>query len=175
MLIIHSKIDYLLRRAIHLVIGHLDSKRCPFSSKYLGRISEITCKRPYQNTKVKVVWQQKAGNSNTFSLLVPYQPTQVRRAGALHYYTGDCTTPEAKSQIQHQFIEILNTSAVNMICNDAVYRDKCKAENVRVTCSLVETDVSRKRRETGNRFCVVFPGGEGYSLTLRIGVSREGS
>lgn len=70
----------------------------------------------------------------------------------MHYYTGDCTTPEARSQIQRQFIEILNTSAVNMICRDAVYRDKCKAENVKVTCSLVEADVNRKRRDAGYFF-----------------------
>lgn len=67
----------------------------------------------------------------------------------MHYYTGDCTTPEAQSQIKRQFIQTIRTSAVQMICSDAVYRDKCKAENVKVTCGLVETDVNRNRREEG--------------------------
>ena len=38
---------------------------------------------------------------------------------------------------------------MKLICNDAVYRDKCKAENVKVTCGLVDNDVNRKKRETG--------------------------
>ena len=80
---------------------------------------------------------------------MPYQPSQVRRAGALHYYTGDCSTPEAQAQIKIQFIQILNASAMQMICNDLVYRDKCKAENVKVTCGVVDKGVKRNRREAG--------------------------
>lgn len=88
-------------------------------------------------------------NQYIFGLIVPYQPSQVRRAGALHYYTGDCTTPGAQAQIKSQFIQMLKASAMKLICNDPVYLDKCKAENVKVTCGLVDNDVNRKRRETG--------------------------
>lgn len=42
---------------------------------------------------------------------------------------------------------------MEMICNDPVYRDKCKAENVKVTCGLVDIGVNRNRREAGHLFC----------------------
>ena len=69
-------------------------------------------------------------------------------AGALHYYTGDCTTPKAQAQIKSQFIQILKTSAFRKVCND-----KCKVENAKVTCGLVDTGVNRNKREAGDFFC----------------------
>ena len=67
----------------------------------------------------------------------------------LHYYRGDCTTPEAQAQIKQNFILILNGSAFNDICNDPVFKDKCKPENVKVTCSMVDSTAVRKKRSTG--------------------------
>ena len=69
---------------------------------------------------------------------------------ALHYYNGDCTTPAAQAQIRQNFIQILNRSRYSDICRDPVVKDKCKAENVKVTCSMVSSSsVARKRRSLG--------------------------
>lgn len=67
----------------------------------------------------------------------------------LHYYNGDCSTPEAQAQIRQNFILILSGSVFNEICNDPVYKDKCAPENVQVTCAMVDDPASRKRRSTG--------------------------
>ena len=62
----------------------------------------------------------------------------------LHYYYGDCSTPEAQAQIKQNFVKILIESGVTDECDD-----KCKAENVVVTCSLVDSVNDRRRREAG--------------------------
>ena len=67
----------------------------------------------------------------------------------LHYYHGDCRTPEAQAQIKRNFIEILNNSLYSDICRDPVVKDKCKAENVKVTCSMVSNTIYRKKRSLG--------------------------
>ena len=66
-----------------------------------------------------------------------YRPNDVRMAMDLHYYYGDCTTPEAQAQIKQNFIQLLNESYFNQVCQDPALKDKCKAENVEVTCSSV--------------------------------------
>lgn len=67
---------------------------------------------------------------------------------ALHYYYGDCTTPEAQAQIKQNFIQLLNESFFQQICQDPALNDKCNAKNVEVTCSLV---TSRRRRSVGRQ------------------------
>lgn len=68
----------------------------------------------------------------------------------LHYYDGDCSTNETQTQIKELFIKIINTSAFREACQDPSFRDKCKAENVVVTCGEVDESVgNRKRRSTG--------------------------
>lgn len=67
----------------------------------------------------------------------------------LHYYYGDCTTPEAQAQIQQNFIKLLNESQFQDACRDPSLKDKCIAENVKVTCSLVDSVTSRKKRAIG--------------------------
>ena len=67
----------------------------------------------------------------------------------LHYYNGDCITSEAQAQIRQNFILILNGSVFNVICNDPVYKDKCKPENVQVTCAMVDYTAARRKRSTG--------------------------
>ena len=68
----------------------------------------------------------------------------------LHYYNGDCTSPKAQAQIKDNFIEILvGSKIVSGVCLDDVYKDKCKAENVKVTCALVPSVKSRKKRSLG--------------------------
>lgn len=65
----------------------------------------------------------------------------------LHYYYGDCTTPEAQAQIKQNFIQLLNESYFNQVCQDPELKDKCKAENVEVTCSSVVS--ARLKRSAG--------------------------
>ncbi|KAJ7360012.1 hypothetical protein OS493_019099, partial [Desmophyllum pertusum] len=62
-----------------------------------------------------------------------YNPNEVRMAMDLHYYYGDCTTPEARAQIQQNFIKLLNESQFQDACRDPSLKDKCIAENVKVT------------------------------------------
>ena len=67
----------------------------------------------------------------------------------LYYYNGDCTSPKAQAQIKQNFIKILVGSIYRQICQDDVYKDKCKADNVKVTCALVPSVTSRKKRSLG--------------------------
>ena len=78
-----------------------------------------------------------------------YQPNRARMAMDLHYYNGDCTSPEAQEQIKQNFIEILVGSNFKEICLDDVFKDKCKADNVRVKCDLVPAITTRKKRSIG--------------------------
>lgn len=90
--------------------------------------------------------------NNSFSfktILEGYQPSQTRMAMDLYYYNGDCRTPEAQAQIKENFIEILNGSLYKEICTDPGIKDKCIAENVKVTCALVSSDGQRKKRSSG--------------------------
>ena len=64
----------------------------------------------------------------------------------LHYFTGDCNTPEAKAEIAQNFIQILNTSAFKDICQKPPYKDKCRTENVQVTCADDGFTLNRGKR-----------------------------
>jgi len=77
-----------------------------------------------------------------------YSPGDARMGLTLQYYSGNCSLPETQAQIKQNFITILNQSAFNEICRDPVFKDKCKAENVKVTCSTVSGS-KRKRRASG--------------------------
>ena len=67
----------------------------------------------------------------------------------LHYYYGDCTTPGAQAQIKNNFIQLLNESFFKEVCQDPALKDKCKADNVKVTCDAVDSVISRRRRSAG--------------------------
>ena len=69
----------------------------------------------------------------------------------LYYYYGDCTTPKAQAQIKQNFIQLLNESALYKVCQDPALRDKCIANNVDVTCSLVDSVAKRRRRSAGEQ------------------------
>ena len=66
----------------------------------------------------------------------------------LYYFNGDCTTPWAQAQIKQNFIQILNGSLYKEICTDPSIKDKCTAENVKVTCAMVDV-TKRKKRSSG--------------------------
>lgn len=66
----------------------------------------------------------------------------------LYYFNGDCSTPAAQAQIKQNFIQILNGSLYKEICTDPAMKDKCKVENVKVTCAMVK-DTKRKKRSLG--------------------------
>ncbi|CAH3141747.1 unnamed protein product [Porites lobata] len=76
-----------------------------------------------------------------------YQAGQTRMAMDLYYFDGDCSTPEAQAQIRENFIRILNGSLFRVMCQDPVFKDRCTAENVEVTCGEVTT-ARRKRRSS---------------------------
>ena len=78
-----------------------------------------------------------------------YQTGQARMAMVLYYYKGDCTTPAAQAQIKQNFIRILNGSFHRDICRDPAVKDKCRAENVKVTCAQVASIGKRKKRASG--------------------------
>jgi hypothetical protein len=60
----------------------------------------------------------------------------------LSYNSGDCSTPEAQTQIANNFIEVLNdtTSALTSACINV---PACTASNVQVTCGAT----GRRRRQ----------------------------
>ena len=102
---------------------------------------------PIQRTKISTFMHFKCFH---FLRKEAAQPNKARRKGELHYYTGDCTNPETRSQIKEQFIKILNSTVqINRVCREKAFRDKCKAENVKVTCSLVDIKANRNKREAG--------------------------
>ncbi|XP_068689881.1 uncharacterized protein [Montipora foliosa] len=77
-----------------------------------------------------------------------YQPGQARMAMDLYYFNGNCGTPEAQAQIKQNFIQILNGSLYKEICSDPAIKDKCTAENVKVTCAMVSSVGKRKKRSS---------------------------
>ncbi|XP_022794659.1 sushi, von Willebrand factor type A, EGF and pentraxin domain-containing protein 1-like [Stylophora pistillata] len=77
-----------------------------------------------------------------------YGPNNVRMAMYLHYYNGDCSTPEAQMEIKQNFIKILNGSIFKEVCQDPSLKDKCKVDNVKVTCAVVK-DKGRNKRDAG--------------------------
>ena len=94
------------------------------------------------------------GRTNFFvhhTIAEVYRPNDVRMAMDLHYYYGDCTTPETQAQIKQNFILLLNESFFNQVCQDPALKDKCNAKNVDVTCSSVVSVTSRRRRSVGKQ------------------------
>ncbi|PFX23098.1 sushi, von Willebrand factor type A, EGF and pentraxin domain-containing protein 1-like isoform X2 [Stylophora pistillata] len=83
---------------------------------------------------------------------IKFHPNRVIMAMELHYYDGDCNTEETRTQIQQLFIKILNGSVrYSQACQDPSVRDKCKAENVVVTCGEIDESVgNRKKRSIGD-------------------------
>ena len=64
----------------------------------------------------------------------------------LHYFYGECNTPEAQAQIKENFIKLLNGSVFQEACQDRSLRDRCTPDNVKVTCGNV---TGRERRASG--------------------------
>ena len=94
------------------------------------------------------------GRTNLFvhhTIAEVYRPNDVRMAMDLHYYYGDCTTPEAQAQIKQNFIQLLNESLFNQVCQDPALKDKCNAKNIKVTCSSVASVARRRRRSVGKQ------------------------
>ena len=72
--------------------------------------------------------------------------------GSLHYFYGDCSSPEAQQQIKENFIRLLNESYFSTVCQDNALREKCKAENVVVSCG----NITRRRRSAGTLSLIGF-------------------
>ena len=58
----------------------------------------------------------------------------MRKTNKLHFFSGDCSDPDVQRQIKEQFIQLLNVSFFKEVCQADTLRDKCKADNVKVTC-----------------------------------------
>ena len=61
-------------------------------------------------------------------------PISERTTNRLHFFSGDCSDPDVQRQIKEQFIQLLNDSVFNEVCQADTLRDRCKADNVKVTC-----------------------------------------
>ncbi|XP_022110885.1 sushi, von Willebrand factor type A, EGF and pentraxin domain-containing protein 1-like [Acanthaster planci] len=71
------------------------------------------------------------------------RPGRLRVLSDLHYYSGDCSSPETEAQIKEQFISILvNQSGFHAIC--ASYASECHVGNVGVTCGLSSSRIYRR-------------------------------
>ena len=77
-----------------------------------------------------------------------YIPGNARKAISLHYFSGNCMSSATQRQIENQFIQLLNQSVFNQVCRDEQFKDKCKADNVKVTCGVVGISSGRKKRSS---------------------------
>ena len=69
----------------------------------------------------------------------------MRKTNKLHFFTGNCSDREVQRQMKEQFIQLLVKAYV---CQGDTVRDRCKADNVNVTC-YIET---RRRRGLSGEF-----------------------
>ena len=75
-------------------------------------------------------------------------PISMRKTNKLHFFSGDCSDPDVQKQIKEQFIHLLNASFFKEVCQADTLRDKCKADNVKVTCYIK----TRRRRSLSGEF-----------------------
>lgn len=73
-------------------------------------------------------------------------PISERKTNKLHFFSGNCSDPEVQRQIKKQFIKLLNDSVFNEVCQADTLRNRCKADNVKVTCY---SDSRRRRSLSG--------------------------
>lgn len=60
-------------------------------------------------------------------------PISMGKTSKLHF-SGDCSDSEVQRQIKEQYIQLLNVSMAEDVCQADTLRDRCKADNVNVTC-----------------------------------------
>ena len=89
---------------------------------------------------------------STFIVSATSVPISGRTTNKLHFFSGNCSDPEVQRQIKEQFIQLLNDSVFNVVCQADTLRDRCKADNVKVTC-YSET---RRRRSLSGEFIGYF-------------------
>jgi len=73
-------------------------------------------------------------------------PISERTTNKLHFFSGNCSDPDVQRQIKEQFIQLLNDSVFNEVCQADTLRDRCKSDNVKVTCY---GDTRRRRSLSG--------------------------
>ncbi|XP_038055058.1 sushi, von Willebrand factor type A, EGF and pentraxin domain-containing protein 1-like [Patiria miniata] len=72
------------------------------------------------------------------------RPGQLKVLTDLHYFSGDCSSPDAQAKIKQQFIAILSSeSGFGAICTQNVA--ECDVSNVEVSCALARGAPSRGR------------------------------
>lgn len=85
-------------------------------------------------------------NGSSFVVSASMVPISVRKTNKLHFFSGNCSDPDVQRQIKEQFIQLLNDSVFNEVCRAETLRDRCKADNVKVTCY---SDTRRRRSLPG--------------------------
>ena len=95
------------------------------------------CQRSQVNAKITVFLSVFSASAVSIS---------ERTTNKLHFFSGNCSDPEVQRQIKEQFIKLLNDSVFNEVCQADTSRDRCKADNVKVTCY---SDSRRRRSLSG--------------------------
>ena len=80
-------------------------------------------------------------------------PISERKTNRLHFYSGNCSDPAVQRQIKEQFIQLLNNSVFKEVCQAETLVDRCKADNVKVTCY---SDTRRRRSLAGESILGTF-------------------
>lgn len=107
------------------------------------------CKKKSSNL-IKMKKQTRKGyrskQKNIVYFVEPILPSQVKAEFRLFYYEGDCRRPSTQEEIKRNFIKILNESKFNDVCQGS---EKCRAENVNVTCAMIYFTYGRLKRAPG--------------------------
>ena len=80
------------------------------------------------------------------------EPSHIRQAKAefrVFYYEGDCRSLSTQEEIKKNFIKILKESRYDFACQQSWYKDKCRAENVKVKCDIIHLEYRRLKRASG--------------------------
>lgn len=88
----------------------------------------------------------RSKQKNIVYFVEPILPSQVKAEFRLFYYEGDCRRPSTQEEIKRNFIKILNESKFNDVCQGS---EKCRAENVNVTCAMIYFTYGRLKRASG--------------------------
>lgn len=87
--------------------------------------------------------------TNIIYFVEPSHIGQVKAEFRVFYYEGDCRSLSTQEEIKKNFIKILNESRYDFACQQSWYKDKCRAENVKVKCDIIHLEYRRLKRASG--------------------------
>ena len=126
-------------RVHHLGCAIFDVKISENNSSILLKIKKQT----------KDIAAETNKQTNTFFFVEPSHIRQVKAEFRVFYYEGDCRSLSTQEEIKMNFIKILNESRYNFACQQSWYKDKCRAENVKVKCDIIPLEYRRLKRASG--------------------------